>query len=565
MKTKNKRISIALLIAAAFFSCKKEVSNQSSSVNRTERNQTLSGSTETIADFEDNGLAAALYASETLPMDYTIENNPYQAGINTSLKCGKIISTSSPREYVATEKLDGKFPLASPNNSITMRVSNPLGVGTVTFSLSVENTDIPGQTVLTQTITQNIQAGTWKDLVFTFSGAGTNTYNKIKIYFEDGRTVSPPNRTWYFDDIVVPQMTYPVTLFNRVSPGYNAQLGLFIAKTNVANSWYKDHIAGVTLLKPVETKDGKWRMYVRGSGNSHSTIGMFEQASASLTNPTIVGTGGWKENSSVAYPNPVLNYGSYSWEAEDVANPVTVVDANKNLYLYYVGKAADGGANGGTKSIGVASSTDTGGLIFTKSSTPLKQGPFVNNHGVTTSVLFKNNIYYHFNHGGGTGAEGSQIWLGTNSSPTALTDPTLVVAQGTTYDSRSVQAGRVFKIPNDPNPNRRYMVYSSSATNGDYPNRFHCAYSSDDWLTWTKVTNNKPFFLRGKLGQWDQGAVWSCDVLEYNGDLYMYYEGWGRQGTMTDRNEAYSGPGGASQLGVAKVSVSDFLNWVAGL
>ena len=83
---------------------------------------------------------------------------------------------------------------------------------------------------------------------------------------------------------------------------------------------------------------------------------------------------------------------------------------------------------------------------------------------------------------------------------------------------------------------------------------------SDDLLNWTKVNNTKPFFKRGEAETWDQGGIWFGEVLEYGDKLYMYYEGWGCEGAVPDRDYPYFG-GGHSTTGCAFVAKSEFLEW----
>ena len=103
------------------------------------------------------------------------------------------------------------------------------------------------------------------------------------------------------------------------------------------------------------------------------------------------------------------------------------------------------------------------------------------------------------------------------------------------------------------------MVYQGSDRHFDFPDRFHVAYS-DDLLNWTKVQNTRPFFERGPAGRWDQGGIWFGEVFELDGMLYMYYEGWGCEGSVPDRDEPYFA-GGHSSTGCASVSKEAFLKW----
>lgn len=564
MRTKQ-ITSLFLLSAMAFTSCKKSMQDQANELAKTGKLQTQTLGQQTIADFEDGptGLAPAMYESES-GMNYTI-------GTHGGTTCGSITSTTTAHENIATEPLDGKFQFTTSNPNVTMDVYNDSNMGTVTYTAVVENTDIPTQTPLTKTITHAITGATWTTLTFPFT-TGTNLYNKITFYFEDGRTITP-SRTWYFDNITIPSLTYPATLFNRIQIGTNP-LGLFLAKGGA--TWFQDHIAAANILTPDQTANHKWHMFLRGSNAGNSYIGVYIADSSSFDPTKIItgtGSGGWRANPNGN--NAILSPDAgHSWETKAVANPVAVVDGSKNIYLYYMSKDASD-----NKSYNVAvcnAATDPQGLVFTKyASNPLVAASACvsgTHWGTITSVLYNpadlSTPWYHFNHGGsnGAGANNSRIWISKDSSPYVLGDPsTIVVDIGApgSYDSKSIEAGRIFTVSGD---SHKYMIYSTSATKGDYPDRFNIAINNPADITqWTKLNNpTTPYvFLRGHIGQWDQGGNWSCDLLERNGTLYMYYEGWGHQGTMTDRNEAYSGPGGHSQLGISSVSVSAFKAWVA--
>ena len=79
-------------------------------------------------------------------------------------------------------------------------------------------------------------------------------------------------------------------------------------------------------------------------------------------------------------------------------------------------------------------------------------------------------------------------------------------------------------------------------------------------MDWKKVKSAEPLFKRGPAGNWDQGAIWTGDVIVFKDSLYMFYEGWGRAGAVQDRNVDYF-KGGCSQVGLASVSAYDFKKW----
>lgn len=96
------------------------------------------------------------------------------------------------------------------------------------------------------------------------------------------------------------------------------------------------------------------------------------------------------------------------------------------------------------------------------------------------------------------------------------------------FDLKSVNGSRIFRLEG---VDKWFMVYQGSDRHFDFPDRFHVAYS-DDLLNWTKVQNTRPFFERGPAGRWDQGGIWFGEVFELDGMLYMYYEGWGCEGSV---------------------------------
>jgi hypothetical protein len=125
------------------------------------------------------------------------------------------------------------------------------------------------------------------------------------------------------------------------------------------------------------------------------------------------------------------------------------------------------------------------------------------------------------------------------------------------FDSKCAAAGKIFQVSGDP---RWFMIYQTSDTFIDYPDRFHAAYSCD-LITWNKVKNDLPLMGRGERGEWDQGGIWTGSIIEYDGAIHIFYEGWGSCSAMVDRDELYY-KGANSRAGVASVAVDDFLTWV---
>ena len=199
-----------------------------------------------------------------------------------------------------------------------------------------------------------------------------------------------------------------------------------------------------------------------------------------------------------------------------------------------------------------AISTDNGFTFSKFGNNPIKF------NATTNDAVFYNNIYYIFY---GTIADGEpQIWLSRSSSPTVFsTNPSRALKPYLTIDSASVAGARIFKVSGD---SRWFMLYQGSSQHADYPDIFNVAYSSN-LVNWGKVRSSTLALARGNSGEWDQGAIWTGEVFEHNGSLYTYYEGWGSFSHNTNRNTPYYA-GGQSRVGIASVSVDDFLRWVNG-
>ena len=186
-----------------------------------------------------------------------------------------------------------------------------------------------------------------------------------------------------------------------------------------------------------------------------------------------------------------------------------------------------------------------------------------------SDVIFNGDQYYFYygsnkwNPLTGTSGQRLQIMESKSGTPNAIgTEVGKAVPAGASgsYDSAATNGAKIFKVPGDK---RWFMVYQVSAINFDYPERIHVAYSND-LLFWTKVTNPQPFMLRGEPGEWDQGGIWTSDVIVHNSILYLYYEGWGSfENDLSKRDTPYY-PGGNSRLGAVSVSVQKFLDWVNG-
>ena len=337
-----------------------------------------------------------------------------------------------------------------------------------------------------------------------------------------------------------------IALFKRCLPGA-------VLAPSGMNNWRDTHMANAAILTPEESPDGKWRMYIRGSGHTpdyHDQIGLYYQDTISF-NPV----GPWIEYAG----NPIIRHGAQGtydeWHLLDCA---PVVGKDGIVYFYYHGKRYNQ-----TGSLCVQVSTD-GGYTFTK---PLDH-PLQEWTGCSDAVYFNDKYYiFHGNANGNAGANPEAVsgslalYVSVSSNPLSIENVSTYKALDAGggpdhFDSYSVNGSRIFRLRG---VEKWFMVYQGSAVHFDFPDRFHVAYSND-LINWTKISNSQPFFTRGKEEQWDQGGIWFGEVFEYRDTLYLYYEGWGCEQKVSNRNKAYFTPG-YSSTGVASASKADFLKW----
>ena len=321
--------------------------------------------------------------------------------------------------------------------------------------------------------------------------------------------------------------------------------------------WRSIHVANAAVLTPAESPDGRWRLYVRGSGrfpsestdrqrNYHDSIGLFTQEADGFSP-----YGPWQEHPG----NPVLFHGpGDSYDGKHLLDccPVWGKDReglNDVLIMFYKGVPYNsGGCLAGAQS-------NDGGMTFRKfRSNPLQKrvGPCDAVYHQGHYYLFYGDAKYDPVRRRVTDRLKTYLAITPDPSDISRAPRQLVIDVGPpgTFDSRSVHGGRIFRLEG-----RWFMVYQASATHFDYPDRFHAAYSTD-LVHWTKVKNAQPLFQRGPPGQWDQGAIWFGEVFEHEGRLYMLYEGWGWKGLKFDRTKAYAKPG-RSQVGIASIDTAD--------
>ncbi|MCB0365728.1 MAG: hypothetical protein H6624_01280 [Bdellovibrionaceae bacterium] len=317
---------------------------------------------------------------------------------------------------------------------------------------------------------------------------------------------------------------------------------VFDVRKSSIPAWRRIHAANVSVLPPSESGTNTWRMFMRGSGEIngyHDTIGLFTQPVSSF-NPF----GPWQEFAG----NPVIRNGASGYDEKHLLDGSVLMGPNNTLYLYYLGVTNDPARY----SLNGAYSMD-GGVTFTK----FANNPLSTSFGPNDVVFHNGNYYTYF---AKTNSSGQfEIYLSISAQPNQLsTNHIKVLPAGQTgaFDSKSVMGVKIFRVPGDP---KWFMIYQTSDRFLDYPDRFHVAYSRD-LKTWRKVYHPLPALVRGQLGKWDQGAIWTGSVFDYNGRLYTYYEGWGSFTNDYNRDELYY-LGGNSRVGIASVDISQFLAW----
>ena len=473
------------------------------------------------ANFEDRSLS---FQSQTLSP--VLSDNPRKDRINTSERCLCVTTAGGKTDNVYANfarSLDFtaneavlRIKVLSPRKGATLRLS-------IKRKQSGQSAECP-----TLNLDRSMQTeGAWEVLTFDFRdfAPGSNLYERIVLYpdYQGGHG----GEDWYFDDIEVPDDDLSaLDLFRRISDQP------FLSADASSPAWRRNSITAGRIVRPEQSPDGRWYWYVRGSSSAHQTIGLFTQEAADF-NPL----GPWDE-----YPgNPVVNVGTGdAFDAWRILGVCPVPMPDHSLYLYYKARPYNQGSTFGT---GLAQSTD--GVHFTKlvSASICPRNP--------SDVLYHADKFLYY----------SGIRLYTLDDPAqvpeTLFETILSTGDGPAhFDRICLQGDRIFRLEG---VDKWFMAYYGDASHTDFPHRFHVALS-DDLVHWTKVDNPQPLFTRGPRGRWDQGGIWAPEIIEYQGKLYMYYEGWGREGYVPDRDEEYFTPA-CSQTGVAVCDKQAFLNW----
>ncbi len=459
---------------------------------------------------------------------YDVVSNPDKKGINKSSKCGKIVTSKGTWEHVFAEDMPRKLDFTAFPAIFKLKVMAPREGATVALYLT-------GQGLNPIAVRAKVKkADVWHTLVFDFTSLKpeSNIYSGFKIYFDPGEAY--PGETWYIDDLLCPSDDLTsICLFKRYSlnPVFNP---------DGSRTWRGDHMANAAILTPEQTPDNTWRVYLRGSGSCPTycdQIGLYTQSAESFKP-----FGPWKEYEH----NPVLPVGpAGSYDAGFLLDAAPVFGPDGTLYVYYNGQTANHASHG----LCVRYSTD-GGYTFQRTPAPLVVG-----RGCSDAVYHDGKFYIYY--GGG---DPCRLYVAVTEDPLSLKDAqtyeTIPIGGGpSNFDSFAVNGSMVFRVKG---VDKWFASYQGSSHVYDFPDRFHVA-MSDDLIHWTKVDNDQPLFTRGSPGAWDQGAVWFCEIFEYEDMMYLYYEGWGRTGYVPNRDQAYFA--GQSRVGAASCSKADFLKW----
>lgn len=303
-------------------------------------------------------------------------------------------------------------------------------------------------------------------------------------------------------------------------------------KPDTRYEWISNSTANPDILSPDRSPDGNWWLFIRGGDGKYGHLGVYTQKAATF-NPL----GPWDYYKG----NPVIPCGMRGdYDVLTVIDPAPILGPDGKVYLYYKGYDSSH-----VPYILLATSKD--GYKYN----PIRQ-PWQENAGVADVVKGDDGKYYLF--------VSRRVYVFSDLMPGAPNEIFYdILAKGDGpdhFDSYSINGEKVCRLPGIK---KWFMIYQGSSTHDDFPDRFHVALS-DDLIHWTKVKNDQPLFTRGEAGTWDQGAIWAPEIFEYNGTIYMYYEGWGCKGTVPNRDIQYFRQG-HSEIGIATCSREDFLRW----
>lgn len=232
----------------------------------------------------------------------------------------------------------------------------------------------------------------------------------------------------------------------------------------------------------------------------------------------------------------VIDAGSYEFDALHVFDPAAVAREGR-LYLYYTAMGKAGCV------IALAVSDDWQG--FRKCPAPILTGraPEVVESGGRAYLVYVNQAR--------EGHYFVDLAASTDGVRFARLGPGILPGPPGSWDSYEVTTPRIFE-----RHGMFYAVYAGSddPSRKDAPWAFGLA-RSRDLVNWEKYPDN-PVFTCSEPGGWDDGAIWYGTVFEWDGVLYMLYEGARREDMHGD------GPG-RTCIGLAGVP-ADVFDRIAG-
>lgn len=468
------------------------------------------GSFHTLCDFDNRSRSF-----RTANTSFKVVPNPKKDDVNPSALCGCITLNGGTWDCAVC---DATCPLDFEGGGhIRLKLLAPEGGESVTLKLA----PAASSTCAAEMLTVPVKAGgCWEELDFDLSACSDRCNKLVKIYIMcDGG--ARKSGVWYFDDLRIPDDDISgQALFKRV--------GRIDRDRSVP--WMSNSIANPEVLSPAESLDGRWWLLARGGDGSRSHNGYFTQE-ASTFDPL----GPWTPFEG----NPTMPAGWWGTEDAQQAIDPCGITIDGRFYYYYKGISTDG-----RNTVLIASTDD--GKTFTKAPEVWKS-----DCGVADVVRWngKNWLYV---------ARRIYEYDDPLDGSSAIEHPDIIEKGGgpCNCDWYSINGGKLFRLES---VGKWFLIYQAGTCNTDFPARFHAAYS-DDLLHWTKVGNLQPLFTRGPRGAWDQGAIWAPSLFLHEGMLYMYYEGWGCEGRVEDRDSQYFS-GGRSQIGIAACPVEDFIRW----
>lgn len=463
----------------------------------------------TICDFDNRSLTFGEANAE-----FSVVSNPAPDAVDNSSLCGRIMLHGGTNDCIGFTP-SAPLDFTGGKAEVRVKVFSPEAGSKVSLKLMPAAKDLCEPVIVS---VKTSHAGRWEELVFDLSGHSGKCNLLRKIYLICDAGVKTEH-VWYFDDILIPDDDISgLSLFRRAcSP----------MLPDRSRPWMSNSIANPHVLTPENSPDGRWWLLARGGDSKRSHIGYYTQECSSF-NPL----GPWDYYEG----NPVIPAGWYGAEdSYQAIDPCGLVEDGV-FYLYYKGQKS-----GSSNTVLIAKTED--GEHFT----PVRP-VWKDSCGVADVVKWGDRHYLYVSR---------RIYVYDDISSSGGAVEREILQRGgapSNCDWYSINGGKFFRLNG-----YWFLVYQAGTCNPDFPSRFHVAWSKD-MLNWTKVDNPRPFFTRGPRGAWDQGAIWAPSVFRYGDSLYLYYEGWGVEGSVADRDRQYFTPA-HSQIGIAACSVSDFWNW----